>query len=187
MADPQFFATPAKFRQWLKRHASASTELIVGFHKIGSGLPSMSWPESVDEALCFGWIDGVRKRIDEQAYQIRFTPRKPSSIWSAVNIAKFHQLQSAGRVEPAGAQAFARRTEAKSMVYAYEQQEVAILSPGEVLEFKKHKAAWHFLQSTPPGYRKVVLHWVVQAKKPQTRASRLAKLLEACAAGKRLE
>jgi uncharacterized protein YdeI (YjbR/CyaY-like superfamily) len=186
VTDPRFFATAAQFRQWLERNAPTSVELVVGFHKVGSGRPSMSWSESVDEALCFGWIDGVRKRIDVYSYQIRFTPRKPTSIWSAINIAKFHQLQAEARIQPAGAKAFAHRTEAKSVIYAYEQEETSSLSPEEVREFKKHKTARRFLEGTPPSYRKVVLHWVVRAKKPETRAARLAKLLEACSAGKRL-
>ena len=186
MTGSQFFATPTQFRQWLAAHASDSVELIVGFHKVGSGRPSMVWSEAVDEALCVGWIDGVRKRIDEYAYQIRFTPRKPTSIWSAVNIAKFQRLQAEARVQPAGAKAFAHRTDAKSVVYAYEQAETSSLTDGEVREFKKHPTAWRFLEATPPSYRKVVLHWVVRAKKPATRSARLAKLFGACAAGKRL-
>ena len=186
MTGSQFFATPTQFRQWLAAHASDSVELIVGFHKVGSGRPSMVWSEAVDEALCVGWIDGVRKRIDEYAYQIRFTPRKPTSIWSAVNIAKFHRLQAEGRILPAGAKAFAHRTDAKSGVYAYEQAETSRLTDAEVHEFMKHEAAWRFLEAAPPGYRKVVLHWVAQAKKPATRSARLAKLFEACAAGERL-
>ncbi len=146
----------------------------------------MTWPESVDEALCVGWIDGVRKRIDEHAYQIRFTPRKPTSIWSAINIAKIHHLAAEGRLGPAGAKAFAHRSEAKSVVYAYEQDAMASLSPEEATAFRKHEAAWSFLEATPAGYRRVVLHWVVAAKKPATRAARLAKLFGACAEGKRL-
>ena len=186
MAASQFFATPTHFRRWLAANASTSVELIVGFHTVGTGRPSMGWSEAVDEALCVGWIDGVRKRIDAHAYQIRFTPRKPTSIWSAINIAKFHRLQAEGRIQPAGAEAFAHRTDAKSVVYAYEQAEPSSLSNEEVREFKKHPTAWRFLEATPPGYRKVVLHWVVRAKKPATRAARLAKLFEACAAGGRL-
>ena len=186
MTVPQFFATPTQFRQWLAANASTSAELIVGFHKVGSGRPSMGWSEAVDEALCVGWIDGVRKRIDAHAYQIRFTPRKPTSIWSAVNIAKFHRLQAEARIEPAGAKAFAHRTDAKSLVYAYEQEETASLTNEEEREFRKHPTAWRFLESTPPSYRKVVLHWVGRAKKPATRAARLGKLFEACAAGERL-
>ncbi len=186
MTAPKFFATPEQFRQWLAANAATSAELIVGFHKVGSGRPSMGWSEAVDEVLCVGWIDGVRKQIDAQAYQIRFTPRKPTSIWSAVNIAKFRRLQAEARVQPAGARAFAHRTDAKSGVYAYEQEETASLSNDEVRKFKQHPTAWRFLEATPPSYRKVVLHWVVRAKKPDTRAARLAKLFEACAAGERL-
>lgn len=186
MADPAFFATSTEFRKWLERNASERTELVVGFYKVNSGKPSMSWPESVDEALSHGWIDGVRKRIDENSYQIRFTPRKTTSIWSAVNIAKFHQLQTEGRVQPAGVTAFSHRTEAKSEIYAYEQKSTASLSQQEEREFKKNSKAWTFLEDAPPSYRQVVLHWVVRAKKPETRVARLAKLFEACAAGKRL-
>lgn len=181
-----FFASSGDFYQWLSQHAASSTELVVGFYKVGSGKPSLSWPESVDAALCFGWIDGVRKRIDEFSYQIRFTPRKPNSIWSAVNIAKFESLSAQGKMLPAGAAAYAHRTAQKSNVYAYEQAQAAQLSTDELIEFKKMDAAWQFLQSTPPSYRNVVLHWVVQAKKPETRAARFQKLLQACADGLRL-
>lgn len=186
MAEPRFFTTSAEFRQWLERHAGGSTELIVGFHKVGSDLPSMRWPESVDEALCYGWIDGVRRRIDEHSYLIRFAPRKPSSTWSAVNIAKYHKLHAAGRVKPAGATAFAHRTGEKSATYSYEQDETATLSSNEEREFRKHKAAWRYFEDTPPSYRKTILHWIVSARKPATRASRLAKLVKACALGNRL-
>jgi len=186
MVEPLFFATSTAFRKWLKRNASSETELVIGFYKVDSGKQSMSWSESVDEALCYGWIDGVRKRIDDSCYQIRFTPRKTTSIWSSVNIAKFHQLQAAGRVQPAGIAAFLHRTEAKSAIYAYEQEPTASLSQEEEREFRKNSAAWKFLEGAPPSYRQVVLHWVVRAKKSETRVVRLAKLLEACATGKRL-
>ena len=186
MTTPTFFPNAKAFRQWLEANASSAAELLVGFHKVGTGRPGMSWSESVDEALCFGWIDGVRKRVDEAAYTIRFTPRKPTSIWSAINIAKVAQLRAEGRMTPAGAQAFAKRTEARSNVYSHERAEAAELSPSELSVFKRNKAAWHFFDSTPPGYRKVVLHWVCSAKKPETRATRLTKLLESSAAGQRL-
>jgi len=146
----------------------------------------MTWPDSVDEALCFGWIDGVRKRIDENTYFIRFTPRRPTSIWSAINIARFEKLQAEGRMTPAGAKAFAYRKAEKSAVYAHEQAATAELSAHEMRTFRRCKAAWTFFEATPPGYRKVMLHWVTTAKKAQTRASRLATLLQACKAGKRL-
>jgi uncharacterized protein YdeI (YjbR/CyaY-like superfamily) len=171
----------------MRGEASASSaELLVGFHKVGTGQPSMSWSQSVDEALCFGWIDGVRKRVDDATYTIRFTPRKPGSIWSAINIAKVAQLQAEGRMTPAGAEAFARRTEARSMVYAYEQEVAAELSAAELREFKRSQAAWRYFESAPPGYKKQMLHRVCTAKKAETRATRLAKLIEACAAGLRL-
>nr|WP_315190726.1 YdeI/OmpD-associated family protein [uncultured Albidiferax sp.] len=183
---PTFFPTPDAFRQWLTTHASTATELLVGYHKVGSGTPSMAWSESVDEALCFGWIDGVRRRIDDAAYSIRFTPRKPTSIWSAVNIAKCAQLQAEGRMTAAGAQALARRTQARSAVYSHEQAVPAVLSADELAAFQRQFAAWQFFVATPPGYQKVVLHWVCSAKKAATRCTRLAKLVEACAAGERL-
>lgn len=183
---PRFFTTAKLFRAWLEANAASADELLVGFHKVGSGRPSLSWPESVDEALCFGWIDGVRKRIDDDSYSIRFTPRKATSIWSAVNIAKVEQLRAQGRMTPAGEAAFARRTASRSVVYAYEQQAMAALSADELRTFKRHRQAWRFFDSTPAGYRKVVLHWVTAAKRAETRASRFARLVAACAAGERL-
>jgi uncharacterized protein YdeI (YjbR/CyaY-like superfamily) len=182
----RFFVTAADFRKWLAKNSATAAELIVGFHKVNSGEPSMTWPESVDEALCYGWIDGVRKRIDDRAYQIRFSPRKSSSIWSAVNIAKVSLLTSRGRMTEAGIAAFARRTANKSIVYSYEQPQEAELSASEIAQLKSAGDAWAFLQSTPPSYRKVVVHRVVRAKKSETRRSRFRKLLEACAAAQRL-
>lgn len=186
MNTPTFFPNTKAFRHWLEAHADSATELLLGFYKVGTGQPSMSWSASVDEALCFGWIDGVRRRIDEAAYSIRFTPRKPGSIWSAVNIAKVAQLQTDGRMTAAGAQAFARRTEARSLLYAHEQAQTAELSAAELLEFERNTVAWHFFERTPPGYKKVLLHWITSAKKPETRAVRLAKLIGASGFGQRL-
>ncbi len=185
-ASPRFFATAAEFRAWLDAHAGTATELLVGFWKVDSGRPSMTWPQSVDEALCFGWIDGVRKRIDDQAYQIRFTPRKPGSIWSAVNIAKVEQLRAAGKMTAAGESAAAHRTDARSVVYAYEQRQHAELTADEIRRFKKYKVAWTYFENCPPSYRKVLLHWVTGAKKPETRAQRLDKLIQASTEGQRL-
>jgi len=185
---PTFFATPKAFRQWLERHADSAPELLVGFHKVGSGRPSMGWSESVDEALCFGWIDGIRRRIDEHTYSIRFTPRKPSSIWSAVNIAKVEQLQAAGRMTPAGLAAFAHRKAHKSAIYSHEQAAVVELPASLQRAFQRNKAAWRFFQeSTPPSYRKSMLHWVASAKRDATREARFAELVAACAAGERIE
>jgi uncharacterized protein YdeI (YjbR/CyaY-like superfamily) len=184
--SPKFFPSAQAFRRWLEANAGSAEELIVGYQKVATGKPSMSWSESVDEALCFGWIDGVRKRIDDETYQIRFTPRRSTSIWSAINIAKFEKLQAEGRMTPAGAAAFANRTEAKSVVYAYEQESPADLSPAELREFKRNKAAWRLFENSPPSHKKAVLHWMCSAKKPETRQRRFIKLLEACAAGQRL-
>lgn len=186
MTAPRFFDAAKDFRAWLDAHASSATELLVGYRKVGTGGPSMSWAESVDEALCFGWIDGVRRRIDDKTYSIRFTPRKPASNWSAINIAKIAQLRAQGRMTAAGERAFASRSESRSVVYAYEQSCTAELSRTELREFKRQKAAWRFFEATPPGYKKVILHWVTTAKRADTRATRLAKLLAACAAGQRL-
>ena len=186
MPAPKFFEDPKTFRDWLEANAGSSLALLVGFYKVDSSRLSMSWPESVDEALCFGWIDGVRKRIDDESYSIRFTPRRPTSIWSAVNIAKLEQLRAHGRMTPAGEQAFARRAEDRSVVYAYEQESTAALSSQELRTFKRDKAGWKFFEGTPPSYKKVVLHWVTTAKKAETRASRLAALVVASASGKRL-
>lgn len=186
MPTPRFFETASAFRAWLEVNAASESELLVGFHKVASGRPCMSWSESVDEALCFGWIDGVRRRVDDQTYSIRFTPRQATSIWSAVNIAKFERLRAEGRATPAGESAFASRAEAKSVVYLYEQHSTAELSPAELRAFERDQAAWRFFEATPPSYKKVVLHWVTTAKRPETRAARLAKLVAACAAGQRL-
>jgi uncharacterized protein YdeI (YjbR/CyaY-like superfamily) len=183
---PVFFESAAAFRQWLEQNSLSEQELVVGFYKVGTGKPSLSWSESVDEALCFGWIDGVRKRIDDHSYQIRFTPRKPGSVWSAVNIAKVEALTALGRVRPAGAEAFARRTARKSSVYSYEQAGVLELSPQEQRTFKGNKTAWQYFGRVAPSYRKVMVFWVVSAKQRATRARRLAQLIEACAEGRKL-
>ena len=184
---PLFFSDASKFRAWLEKNAATAPELLVGFHKVGSGQPSMSWSESVDEALCFGWIDGVRKRIDDESYTIRFTPRRATSIWSAINIEKMAKLKAEGRMTPAGEQAFALRSEAKSVIYSHEQNETAELSAAELKLFKANQPALAYFEATPPSYKKRLLHWVTSAKKAETRASRLAKLVDACAAGVRLD
>lgn len=183
---PTFFATAAAFRAWLDRHAATSREIVVGFWKVGSGTPSMTWSEAVDEALCVGWIDGVTKRVDERAYQIRFTPRKPASIWSAVNIRKFHALEAEGRMTDAGRAAFARRTAGKSAIYSHERTTPPELTAEETRTFEGNGPAWRYFEACPPGYRRQILHWITTAKKPETRARRLAKTIEACTAGTRL-
>jgi uncharacterized protein YdeI (YjbR/CyaY-like superfamily) len=186
MPTPKFFKSAQAFSSWFQANAATADELLVGFYKVGSGQPSMTWPEAVDEALCYGWIDGVRRRVDDAAYSVRFTPRRRSSIWSAVNIAKYQALQAQGSITPAGAQAFVHRKADKSVIYAYEQAHTAELLAQEQAAFQRDGAAWTYFEATPPGYRKVMLHWVTTAKKPETRVARLAKLVEACSAGMRL-
>lgn len=184
--DPIFFPDAAGFRRWLQAHARHATELLVGYHKVATGRPCMTWSESVDEALCFGWIDGVRRRIDDETYQIRFTPRRRSSTWSAVNIAKYHRLKAEGRTTAAGDAAFEARTEARSAVYSYEQAIRAELSTEELREFRRHASAWRFFEDSPPSHRQATIHWICGARKPETRRRRFLKLLEACVLGRRL-
>lgn len=173
-----FFATPAEFRAWLEEHHASAPELWVGFHKKGSGRPSITWPEAVDEALCVGWIDGIRKSIDGESYRIRFTPRKPQSTWSAVNLARVEALTREGRMRPAGLKAFEKRTEAKTGIYAYEQRKAAELDEASEQRFRSDPEAWEYFESRPPGYRKTAIWWVVSAKKEETRRKRLEQLIE---------
>ena len=184
--NPHFFKTPAEFRTWLDKNYEKETELLVGFYKTNSGKESITWPESVDEALCYGWIDGVRKSFEADSYTIRFTPRKPTSIWSAININKMENLMKQGLVKPAGIAAYEKRTESKSRVYSHERTEDAKL-PAEMEErFKADKAAWEFFMKQAPSYRKVMFHLIVSAKQEKTKQSRFEKLLQASAEGKRL-
>jgi len=187
MTSPVFFENAEDFRAWLAAHAHDARELLVGFHKVGTGMPCMSWSESVDQALCFGWIDGVRKRVDDATYTIRFTPRKAGSIWSAVNIDKVARLREQGLMTPAGEAAFALRSEDRSRVYSHERTTDAELAPEDRARFQRHQAAWAYFEACPPGYRKRMLHVVTSAKKPETRAARLERLIDACAQGRRLD
>ncbi|MBC7366379.1 MAG: YdeI/OmpD-associated family protein [Undibacterium sp.] len=182
---PIFFKTPADFGKWLAKHGRLKTELLVGLHKLDSGRPSITWPQSVDEALCSGWIDGVRKRIDEFSYTVRFTPRKTTGIWSAINIARVQALTDLGRMQPGGLKAFAARVEHKSRIYSYEQK-TGGLDPASEAKFKADGAAWTFFQAQPPGYRKLAAWRVSSAKQETTRTRRLAQLIATSAAGKRL-
>lgn len=186
MSDPLYFPAPGAFRAWLAEHAASADSLMVGFHKVATGLPSMSWSDSVDEALCYGWIDGRRNRIDAHRYTIRFTPRKAGSIWSLVNIAKVEALRAQGRMTAAGEQAFALRSMAKSGIYAYEQEAVAALTALEREAFQLDAAAWAWFEAAPASYRKRMLHWVCSAKREATRSARLAQLIAGSAAGVRL-
>jgi uncharacterized protein YdeI (YjbR/CyaY-like superfamily) len=177
---PTFFSTPSAFREWLRKHHASERELLVGFYKKGTGEPSISWPESVDEALCFGWIDGVRKRIDERSYSIRFTPRKPGSVWSRANISRAQELIQQGRMQPTGLAAYEARKENRSGVYSYEQRRPRLEEPYETW-LKQDEAAWSFFEAQPPSYRKTVSWWIVSAKREETRMRRLEKL-RACSA-----
>ncbi|RFZ85586.1 bacteriocin-protection protein [Mucilaginibacter terrenus] len=184
--EPTFFETQEQFRAWLEQNHLKETELLVGFYKTGSGRPSMTWPQSVDQALCFGWIDGVRKSRNAESYTIRFTPRKATSIWSAVNIKKVEELTAKGLMQPAGLAAYEKREEKRSMVYAYESGSKEFSKAYEE-QFKAEVAAWDFFQSQAPWYKKVAVHRVMSAKQEKTQQSRLKILIEASKAGKRWE
>src|SRR6266496_3718180 len=181
----QFFKTPSAFRKWLAANHAKSKELRVGFYKKNSGKPSITWPESVDEALCFGWIDGVRKNIDEDSYMIRFSPRKPGSIWSAVNIRNAERLIEEGRMQPVGLKAYEARRACQSGIYSYEQRSPELVEP-YLGKLKRDRKAWEFFQAQPPSYRKTMNWWIVSAKKEETRLKRLEQLIEESAAGRRI-
>ncbi len=183
---PRFFSTPADFRAWLEAHHETEKELLVGFHKKGSGKPSITWPESVDEALCFGWIDGVRRSLPPAAYTIRFTPRRPTSIWSAVNVARAAELKKNGRMRPAGLRAFAARTPERTGIYSFERKKLAKLSKEQETTLRANRKAAAFFDAQPPGYRWLVIHWVTSAKRSETRERRLARLIADSAAGRRI-
>jgi uncharacterized protein YdeI (YjbR/CyaY-like superfamily) len=178
---PTFFETPAEFGAWLAQHHCTHSDLWVGFYKKGSGRPSITWPEAVDEALCVGWIDGVRKRIDDASYVIRFTPRKPRSIWSAVNLERVAELTARRRMQAAGIEAFERRTAGRSVIYSYEQTTDATLDASAARAFRANLKAWKFFQAQTPSYKKQCIWWVISAKKEETRLRRLATLIDASA------
>jgi uncharacterized protein YdeI (YjbR/CyaY-like superfamily) len=186
VTKPTYFATPVAFRRWLARHHQSRRELWVGFHKKASNLPSLTWPESVDEALCYGWIDGLRKGLDAQSYAIRFTPRQPGSTWSAVNTRRAEALIREGRMQPKGLAAFDARDPANSGVYSFEQRAAVRLDPADEARFRANPAAWGFFESEPPGYRRTAIWWVVSAKRQTTRMKRLERLIADSAAGLRI-
>jgi uncharacterized protein YdeI (YjbR/CyaY-like superfamily) len=183
-SNPTFFPTEADFRRWLEANHETRPELLVGFWKKGSGKLSIDWPQARDQALCFGWIDGIRKSLGDEAYTIRFTPRRKGSIWSTVNVERHEALTAAGHMTPEGVRAY-EENKGKSGQYSYER-ELAKLDPAEEQQFRRSKAAWTDWDKRPPGYRKVVLHWVTSAKRPETRARRLATLIESSAAGQKI-
>jgi uncharacterized protein YdeI (YjbR/CyaY-like superfamily) len=175
-ADPSFFATPALFRRWLKQHCASARQLWVGYHKVGAMTPNLTWQQSVDQALCFGWIDGVRKNIDRNRYMIRFTPRKPASTWSAVNIKRVNELIEQGLMMPHGLKAFEARKENRSGIYSYEQRS-ADLPDIYLKRMRANRAAAAFFSAQVPSYRKKVIWWVVSAKQEATRLRRLEQLI----------
>jgi uncharacterized protein YdeI (YjbR/CyaY-like superfamily) len=182
---PRFFATPAAFRRWLEDHHGEPAGLWVGFHKVHTGTPSITWPQSVDAALSFGWIDGLRKSLGEDGYMIRFTPRRADSIWSTVNTKRAAQLKKLGLMAPAGLAALALRDPKRSAVYSFEKPAAAWDAASEKA-FRAARKAWAFYQAQPPGYRRVAAHWVMSAKRPETRARRLAQLISDSAQSCRL-
>jgi len=182
---PTFFKTQDKFRNWLQRYASRRDELWVGFHKTHTNTPSITWPQSVDQALCFGWIDGIRKSIDESTYMIRFTPRRKPSIWSAVNIRRFEELKAQGLITPDGQRAFDAKKKKHTKRYSFEQGTLTLL-PEYEKQLKKNKKAWTFFQSLPPSVKKPSIWFVMSAKKESTRVRRLETLIDCCVRGERL-
>lgn len=181
---PRFFRSPTEFRKWLEKHHESADELWVGFHKRATGKPSLTWPESVDEALCVGWIDGIRKRIDDERYKIRFTPRRKGSVWSAVNIRRVGELKAEGRMKAEGLAAFEVRKENRSGIYAYEQRTAEIPEP-YASELRKNRRAAAFFDAQPAWYRKQASWWIVSAKKEETRRKRLETLIARYEAGRR--
>lgn len=181
-----FFPDAAAFRAWLERHHASVTELWVGFYRKDSGKGGLTYPEALDEALCFGWIDGVRKKTTPESYTNRFTPRKPGSIWSNVNIRHVERLIAAGKMHPAGLAAFQARSAAKTGIYSFERKQPAELPPTLERKFRAAKRAWTFFHTQPPGYRRLALHFVVSAKQETTRLRRLERLIADSAAGRRL-
>ena len=175
---PHFFPSPSAWRAWLEKHHAESKELWVGLYKLDSGRPSITWPEAVAGALCFGWIDGVRKSVDDMSYKIRFTPRRPRSVWSAVNLRRATELAAAGLMHPAGLAAFERRQGNLSAMYSYEQKKSARLPAAYEKKFRARKTAWKFFHAQAPGYQRTCNFWVISAKQEETRLKRLAVLIE---------
>jgi uncharacterized protein YdeI (YjbR/CyaY-like superfamily) len=183
---PTYFATQQHFREWLEKNQDKETELWVGFHKVDSGKPSITWPESVDQAICFGWIDGLRKSIDAERYCIRFSPRKPTSTWSGINIRKVEEMNKLGLMHPAGLAAFEKRNERKSEVYSYENKPERLSDEYENM-LQSNPKAWEFFQSQPPSYQKTATFWVMSAKQEPTRQKRLAELIADSDAGLKIK
>ena len=183
--NPRFFKSADEFRHWLARNHARESELLIGFYRKSAGRVGITYPEALDEALCFGWIDGVKKRLDEVSYTQRFTPRRARSIWSLVNVRHVERLTAAGRMMPAGVRAFEAREPSRTGVYAFEK-EAQVLAPALEKMFRARREAWKFWEAQPPGYRKVCIHWVMNAKQVETRERRLAQLIADSESGVRL-
>jgi len=181
---PRFFASPRELRAWFQEHHGTAAELHVGFYKKATGKPSITWPESVDEALCFGWIDGVRRSLGAEAYTIRFTPRRLTSIWSAINVDRVNKLDAEGKMTEAGRRAFAARTSERTGVYSFERNQAAELEPDQERLLRANARAAEFFDAQPPWYRRTATHWVISAKRAETRARRLDQLIASSAAGR---
>ncbi|HSK65039.1 MAG TPA: YdeI/OmpD-associated family protein, partial [Pyrinomonadaceae bacterium] len=182
---PKFFSTPSEFRKWLEENHDSASELLVGFHKKDSGKKSVTYAEALDEALCFGWIDGVRKSMNETSYTIRFTPRKPRSIWSNVNVRHVERLKKEGRMHSAGLEAFEKRDPKRTGIYAFETTPQT-LSPACEKKFRQNNKAWKFFEAQPPYYKKLMIFRIMSGKKEETRLRRLEQLIEYLEKGVRL-
>lgn len=184
--EPKFFRDASSFRRWLEKHHASAEELWVGFYRKGTGKRGITYKEAVDEALCFGWIDGIRKAFDGERYVNRFTPRKPKSNWSDVNTRRVNELIEQGRMHPAGLAAFELRDAARAGVYSFENRDAATLTSEQTARFRRNAKAWQFFESQPPGYRKTAIWWVISAKKEETREKRLTTLIGDSANGLRI-
>lgn len=184
MTKPKFFKSPTEFRKWLDKNHAGEKELLVGFHKKASSKPSITYPEALDEALCFGWIDGVRRSLGEVSYTIRFTPRKPKSIWSNVNVRHVERLKKLGRMAPPGLAAYALRTPERTGVYAFENSPHQLAAAYEK-KFRANKKAWQFFEQQPPSIKRTCIFWVMNAKQEETRVRRLDNLIESSAKGEK--
>ncbi len=183
---PLFFKKQSDLRKWFEKNAATETSLLVGFYKVATGKPSITWSQSVDEALCFGWIDSIRNSIDEESYSIRFTPRKPNSIWSVVNIKKVEELKRQGLMKPKGLELFNMMDVNKLKTYSFERS-VVVLSPQFEKKFNANKKAWNFFNQMPPSYRKAVINWVMTAKQEATKLKRLATLIKDSEEGRKIK
>jgi uncharacterized protein YdeI (YjbR/CyaY-like superfamily) len=182
--EPVFFTTPDDLRAWFDEHHEDATELLIGYYKKAAGIPGVKHSQAVDQALCFGWIDSIGRRVDDERYQVRFTPRRAGSVWSKVNIAKVAELTEQGQMRPAGLRAFEERRPDRTATYSYEQPDGAELDESQVARLKAIPAAWDWFHAQASSYRRAAAHWVVSAKRPETRERRLARLITDSAAGR---